>query len=400
MKKHKIDFQNKGDTMSRQLTKLISIYFALLILAAVSGCSDDDCPTCPEDETVKPYRGYLYYTEGNPELHQLYKIDMETDSIVDSLFFSPGNALAFDLTEDGRLLAILDNRDPLNFSDSKTWLVDPATMTITGELPFAMLPFFDQDRGLIVGMHNNSTSYLISVLDFTTHESIYEDSTFGFAGEVIDRKGGFMYGSASETSFADHRLGSNFYRYDYVNRRLELVPIIYPNGDTIQVFKFCLNEAGTRVYFKGITVVNPPLGLAVVGSYDIESQTLLWTFETMGSLGGVGVSPDGQEVYMTDPGHPGFDFDTGTIFILDAITGAYLHGISMYGYQPEPLVALQGSDVLFSPTGEKAYVVTGGVGGRWPGSMVVVDTKKREITKIISPDLQRHPYMMRIGPKP
>ena len=390
--------------MSRQLTKMIAIYSVLLILALISGCSDDDCPTCPTDEVVEHYRGYLYYSEGNPQLCQFYKVDMETDSIVDSLSFPIGDVGVFDITEDGSLLAIrhspLNVEDPADNSAAKTWLVDASTLSVIGELPFPMQPFFDEDRGLIVGRHNNSTSYLIRVLDFSSHQSIYEDSTFGFGGEVIDRKGGFIYGSADPHGFASDSLGSNFYRYDYVNRRLELVPIIYPNGDTIQVFKFCLNESGSRVYFKGIVETDPPFGISVLGCYEVGSQTLLWSFETMGFHGGVAVSPDGREVYMTDPGQLGFDFDTGTIFILDAASGAYLHGISMYGYQPIALVPLAGDDVLFSPTGEKAYVITGGVAGRQPGSMIVVDTKKREIQKIISPDLMRHPQLMRIGPKP
>ena len=80
MTKNDFDIQDKGDNMSRQLTKLTSIYFALLILVLVAGCSDDDCPTCPKDETVETYKGFLYYVELNPQLYDVYVVDMETDS--------------------------------------------------------------------------------------------------------------------------------------------------------------------------------------------------------------------------------------------------------------------------------------------------------------------------------
>ena len=104
---------------------------------------------------------------------------------------------------------------------------------------------------------------------------------------------------------------------------------------------------------------------------------------------------------MTDPSQAGYDYyDSGTIYIFDARSGVYLQGISMFGYLWNPLVPLSSSarGIVFSPTGEKAYVATG-MSDRHTGSVLVVDTKLKKIVKILSPDLKRLPGQLRIGPK-
>lgn len=378
--------------MSRQLTKLTSIYIALLILVLVGGCSDDDCPTCPKDEVVKPYKGWLYYVEFNPNLYNIYKVDMETDSIVDSLDLPLGGEAFIEVSSDGRLL--MARESALDFYESKTWLYDAQNFAFLGEIPYAISPYFDLGRSRIVGMRVDSLETYITVLSYPSMTLLQEDTLGGFLGQYLDSKNGYIYG------WAGRSLRFRFYRFDYINRNLELIPITHTHGDTVQVLKFCLDPAGKRVYFRGLSAPAPFQDVAFTGAYDLESQTLLWSYVTMGQYGGIALSPDGREVYMTDPGIPGYSgFDPGAFFVLDAQSGALIEAISTYGYRNNPLRTLATSDVIFSPTGEKAYVASGGIGDHPAASVLVVDTETRNITKILSPDLQRIPRNMKIGPK-
>lgn len=392
MTKNNFDIQNKGDNMSRQLTKLTSIYFALLILVLVGGCSGDDCPTCPKDEVVQPYKGWLYYSEHNPSLYDIYKVDMETDSIVDSLMLPLEESAIFDVSADGRLLAVRDAT--FDFYSAKTWLYDAQTFDLLGEIPYAVSPYFDLEHGRIVGMRADSLDTYITVLSYPSMTLLQEDTLGGFLGQYLDAKRGFIYGWGGSS------LRFRFYRFDYINRELELIPITHWAGDTVQVIDFCLNQSGNRVYIRGLSVPGPFQGFTFTGTYDLQSETLLWSYKTMGQYGGLALSPDEREVYMTDPGISGYSgLNPGAFFVLDSGSGALLEAVSTFGYRDNPLSPLSTSDVIFSPTGEKAYLATGAVGDRQPASVLVIDTETRNITKILSPDLQRHPRNLRIGPK-
>jgi DNA-binding beta-propeller fold protein YncE len=119
--------------------------------------------------------------------------------------------------------------------------------------------------------------------------------------------------------------------------------------------------------------------------------------------GELGLSPDETELWVTDPGVPDITPDPGTIYIIEPNSGAYLGGISLVGYFPSPphfpWEPLTGDWVLFSPTGETAYVGSGLRLNAPTGSVLVVDRDSRTITKLLMPNLDSAPYGAVICPK-
>jgi DNA-binding beta-propeller fold protein YncE len=134
--------------------------------------------------------------------------------------------------------------------------------------------------------------------------------------------------------------------------------------------------------------------------YDLETESILFTFPMYGDFGDVAVRPDGKEVYVTDPGGPLQDWPTpGTIFIFDADDGQYIDGISLFGYGTVPGIPVPGDRIVFSPTGERAFV---GVGrsDKTSGSLLNVDTKERRVIHVAWSELGHTPNGdLAIGPK-
>jgi hypothetical protein len=360
----------------------------LLLLALLSGCGED-CPVCPanEDDSHTPsYRGWLYYVEGRDLFADLYMVDMETDSIVDSLtyeepFFSP---LGVGTSGDGRYLAL--GYANAGASVKFTRVFDAQSLELVVEIPAAFRPLFDDLDNLLIRASGNT----IAVYQLPSFTPLFERHLpMVFHGIQIDQENKLVYGAGVDF---------HLYAYDYANRHLaDSIHIVPWPGDTCAIFRFCLNRDYTRIYYRGLLERGPH-----VGCYDIESRQVLWTYPTVTWYGSVVVSPDDREVYVTDPGGDMYP-NPGTIYIFAAESGAYLKGISLYGYLPWPAAALRGSEMVFSPTGEKVYVGTGRMTGigvdQTCGSVLVVDTDRKEIVKIITPELEQVPLFMAIAPK-
>jgi hypothetical protein len=88
----------------------------------------------------------------------------------------------------------------------------------------------------------------------------------------------------------------------------------------------------------------------------------------------------------------------GRCFILDAETGAYTYGISLFGYLPKPFRPLYANCIRFTPTGEKAYIGSGRQ-DKYPGTICVIKTRTHAIEKMIWPDFEHYICYMEIGPK-
>ncbi len=395
MKKHKIHLQNKGDTMSRQLTKLISIYFTLLILVSVSGCSDDDCPTCPVDEVVQPYKGWLYFTEIMYDRYSLYKVDMETDSIVDSVKFpaesGPG---MMTVSPDGRYLVAAYN---FVFDPSGCQLYDAQTLELLAEPQHPVAPLgFDEDGTLlsvwlepevVLGNH----LFHFQRLNLPSFSAVSEDTFRDLNPLYVDARHDRIYCAGGRP-----RGLNTFWAYDYSARTLERIPIRVTAADTIQILNLAIAADGDRLFFLG-GGDNGPFDLWL-GCWSIKRDSLLWSRQRLTDWGGLALSPDETELWSTDPGIPDGQ-NPGSIFIHDPVTGGYLGGISLRGYFPSPYGVLTGDWVLFSPTGDRVYVATGLVAFGPPGSVLSVDRRLRKITKLFAPNLDSGPASGAICPK-
>ena len=112
--------------------------------------------------------------------------------------------------------------------------------------------------------------------------------------------------------------------------------------------------------------------------YDLDERETIFREPITSRYGSMRLSPDGMEVYISDPGQPFVNSTPGIIFVYDAQSGNYIDGISLYGLDENPALALYATPIVFTPTGEKAYVGSGTSQPRIPGTISVIDTKERK----------------------
>ena len=387
-----------------RLNSLIALVSITIVATAmgllVSGCSKD-CPTCPKEEERKPYKGWLYYTDVFSNQSYIYKVDLETDSIVDSVkhedseLYTDGAAVS----SDGRYVAAW-------FSDTyatrgSTRLYNAQTLALIGELPEPVDPIFDTDDQWLLGFGGTSAGYFIKRLSLPGLEELAVDSVRNFWPMIIDPSRNLLYGNADQNGAAPAVYPRGFYSYNYVTHEIKSIPLLWSPTDTIEVDNCRLSSSGNILYFNGGEYAGATVWGSIAGAFDLNSRTLLWYYPLVTSTGGIAVSPDGSEVWVTDPGPPGYEWNSGTIFILDAATGKYLQGISLFGYLPDsnPYYCLPGRRIVFAPTGDRAYVQARHTFTNPYGTVVVVDTKKRAIVKLLRPDMHSEPGSLCICPK-
>ncbi|MBK7092277.1 MAG: hypothetical protein IPH59_11265 [bacterium] len=259
--------------------------------------------------------------ELNPQLYDVDVVDMETDSIVDSIDVPDEPTGFLDVSSDGQYLAVTSS--PLEDIGVHCYLYDAQTREFIRELPDRMVPFFDLTNNLVVGNVpvENGEYRGLRVLSYPSFSLVYEDLALAdFSVYEMDTPRHKAYGST----------GSRIYSYDYIDRVLTPHPIIDAiYGHEVTVKHFCLNPAGTRIYFKAGVGGTPEY--AIIGAFDLTSNQLDWYKILRGPWSGVGVSPDDREVYASEYG-PRSQDNFGMLFVLDAQTGAQLHAYSTYGY--------------------------------------------------------------------
>lgn len=117
------------------------------------------------------------------------------------------------------------------------------------------------------------------------------------------------------------------------------------------------------------------------------------------------VSPDGAEVWYTDPGtpHPAFEQGPGVIVILYALTGTVLDTIQTTGFYADSLKPLAVQNILFVPgkdaKGTKVYVNCGS-STRGAQPLLMINYETREIEKALFADLTKLAEFIDIAPKP
>jgi hypothetical protein len=376
-------------------TVLGAIFLLIAGIAVLSSCSED-CPTGPVQP--KPYNGWLYAT--GPGNNYIYRIDTETDSLVDSVKseisddFSPGRPV---ISEDGRYLAIafLDNLNEQYFMR----IYNAQTMSIITDINHSVYPHnYLLKDDLLVTVGNKRLIYY-SIPDFAIAG---EDSLLNNSDSIsssilnIDEENGLYYLWVT-LSFPDGRDSTWLASYDYDKREIVdewEIDIEIGGSNTFTFSTVKLHSNPLRMYFLGYS----ELENGILGCYDFKSKRLLFVQRLESHWGSFDISPDEKELYATDPGWFNDRTNAGTVYVFDAMTGVYLHGISLYGYNTIPDRPLYANNVVFTPTGEKAYVASGRL-EKGSGTICVINTSTRDITRLIWPDLGHYIFRLVIGPK-
>ena len=355
----------------------------IAMIVLIASCCDD-CPTCPSGS--KPYRGYLYAVDSWDGW--LYQIDLETDSIIDSLIheeerYSTG---AIDVSNDGRYLAINYTRTNPLIKVVRVFNAQNLQMII--ELEGGGYPIFTEDADKLIICGENLRIY--SVPDFTL---IHEDEIGMSAQPVIAGNDIFflaMYNWASEDS---QYIG----KYDYIEQELVDTFIIKDDQNYWFSFhQFDVSSDGRYLYFAGFAgIVHSSLNC-----YDLETREFVFHHDAYSINGAVELNPSGTEVYFTEPGYPSGYESSGTVFIYDSESGDYIEGVSLYGYTSgeDVYYPLYAYTATFTPDGNWAFIGTGNI-FRVSGGVVVIDANKKQVDRLIWPELGHYIGSMAVGPK-
>ena len=384
-------------------TVLGAVFLLIAGTILLSSCSED-CPTGPVQP--KPYNGWLYATDINS--NYVYRIDTEADTLVDSMrcelgdLYMPARVVS---SSDGRYLAISfgDNWNEkyvLRLYDAQTWeliseLSDPANP----------LFFIENNTMLLTRVGEEFVYYSIPGLARVDSDSMIfaHPNLFRLDMLEIDERKKLAYIIArfdrEESIYENYSDSVCLYAYDYANRLIEdewIINIRDDNNDFYGIGRAALNVG--RSYFYALTASYSDSAAYVVG-YDYANDDLIFKFETESGLGDIALSPNGQDVYVVDPGQPGDIWTAGTLYIFDANNGAYTHGISLYGYAPNrPDIPMFASVIEFTPTGDKAYIGSG-LNGKHSGTICSINTSTYSVENLVWSDFEHVILFLEIGPK-
>ncbi|MBD3217350.1 MAG: hypothetical protein GF310_03675 [candidate division Zixibacteria bacterium] len=355
----------------------------MLLIAGVvllSSCSED-CPTCPVEDSPEVYKGYLYVADNNGKI---YQFDTETDSLVDSTY-SLGRGSIFDVSQDGRYLVVND----WNYTPAHSIIFDAQTLEPMLHLDSAYGSRFACNDNLLIATQNDML-YFYSLPDF---KCIGTDSIGNKVKTMLDDRLGLLYIASQVNTPVSADL---FITYDYRNRQiLDRWYLKDKEGNHLAFWDFDISSDSKRLYVS--TQAFEVHGSYTLRCFDMDSHQIVWEYGRNSPFGQLCLSPDGKELYHVEGPWGDQGPEPGAVFISDPENGSILHTISTYGYTENPFEHLRLGWVRVTPTGDKLYAASGTYG--WPGTVLVIDLKTREITKMLWPDMDHFVGPMEIGPK-
>jgi len=387
--------------------KLLFGMLALPVMAMLIASCCSDCPTGPGGPSA--YRGWLYAT--NSSNNYLYRIDTETDKAVDSMRcelsedYMPGRVVS---SSDGKYLAVsfLDNVNELyvlRLFDAQTW-------ELISEINVPSSPlFFIENNSLLLDVDEVNGQFIyysvpnLVPVDYDpmiySHPNLYrldmieidESKKLAYIIARFNRETGPQYSDSV-----------CLYAYNYIQKEIEhewIINIRDNNGDFYMVARAALDTDRSRIYVN----TSAPDAFYVVG-YDYGNDQVLFRHQIESCYGDIVLTPNKKEIYVVDPGMPG-DFGhmwtglAGTLYVFDAETGAYTHGISLYGFTPNyPDIPMFGNMIAFTPTGDKAYVGSGR-SEKYSGTVCSINTSTYAVENLVWPDFNHMILFLEIGPK-
>jgi hypothetical protein len=353
---------------------------ALVAVALLVSCGDDDCPACPKDDKVEPDYHVLYCCEERSSYDIAYTFSLKYGTVVDSAFYNAYEHGPFwdaTFSKDGSLTyytktaaGIVD--PPL---DSWTWVTNTRTgdtlAICSGKGGHGVVLSAD-GQYLLTLPSRMMTLFRLPNLEVIYHED-WSSETGGFGDAAFHPSGRkFYFGENAANSIFVTTFDSggvtSIVSYPTFNRAGDAV---HPSpGSVSPDGKYLIMDAAIFLgpkYFQ----VRDTDSLAIVH----ETRIPDWRLHTDHAW-----HPDGKRVFMTFNG--GFDNpDIGGIDVYDITTNTLQYYVTSDEISMGTEM-LQPGYLSLTPEGDQMVILNGG--GPLPsGSVLVLDIATKLLTKRI-----------------
>ena len=345
--------------------------------------------SCESGIQPQPEPKYLLYAAvQGPTEGWIAVFECSGDSIVDSISAGVPAEPGIVTSPDGRYFAVLGLGTP-------AWIFDGVSRTPVKSLTWAAFRPLFVPTGRIVICPDLDSALVYQIPGFEVQAAWARPRC------DIQRVAGSREFAGVESDLlglppTDH---SKLVIYDSSGQAKDSVVIGFDSlGARFQIGHFDFSPDGARIYATGRFVGEP---LSVVG-YSRSTRQVLFESQPAGMCNpwSCQVTPDGSEVWVTDKdAPPGHSFCSGSIFILDAMTGAIKDSIPTRGLRPSSDTPLFVRDLRFTPDGTKAYVNCG-TSPNQAEPIIVIDVASREVAKLLFDDYARWAAEIEIAPHP
>lgn len=254
--------------------------FLAVMFLFLAGCKDSGVG--PIIQTTQSY--YLY--AANYSFDQVFVIDTSNNAIVDTLH-GFGSVWDITATRSGRKLYVTTRQGPVNWPGA-VYSVDPVTKSKRQILAKAA-DIYLEPWGvplIVISTPYDSMRQLGTIDTLTDAISIFDtlnilDSGHNYEALVFDPKSTILY------TWTNH---GRLFSYDYGTKRIGR----YYNSVGFPLLNMAISTDGRHIYFANGPVLD-------VTRDSVVDEIPAYNESTLGSLA---LSPDGQYLYLTDPGKP------------------------------------------------------------------------------------------------
>jgi len=289
---------------------------------------------------------------------------------------------------DGRWMATqVSQRPPL------IW--DVVSGTMIGAVPgvpsvYNQLPLFLPNQDAILTVYKDSV--VVLSLPGLNRIALWPD--FIRYPQIIPSTGQVIAIGASDTAAGS--LKYTFYIADTDNGSIVDTMSLTPDSwlTDVLIWRYCTSASGEQLYALALTRDSGAIALG----WDLREDRVLFAEHIWTINGRCAVSPDGDELWVTDPGSwDGLEpVWPGLIHVFNARSGTRLATIETQGIDPQhaesPLFVL---DVVFHPDRPEAYIAAG---WRSSGPILVIDTETKSVVDEIWHSSRRSPVSIDLAP--
>jgi DNA-binding beta-propeller fold protein YncE len=339
-------------------SKSIIKSYSLIVLCCVHGCDYNE-----NRDAITTQQSYYLYL-GNWGSNEIFVVDTDSNVVVDTLGGFDDYIWELAVTQSGAKLYVSTRYSPVN-RPGKVYSVDLLTRKVSIIWTGIASDVFSAPNGEIfifsyeprLEEATAGTTY-VGIIDTLSDAITFIDTLdirttgYNYQSVAFDGKSPILYAVRE-----DNRL----FAYNFETREIER---IYENihGPLLHII---ISPDGKTLYVAGGPV------------FDLEQDSVIaWVGGN--SLGSLALSPDGEYLYITDPGSYLLPIiiPSGKIYIFETSSNTHLGYIDVK--QPQPWLHSPATDrIVIMPDGETAYVPN------WINLVFVIDLQLEEVIEIL-----------------